>query len=216
MATSILAGQASPAPLPPYTHHSKKLHYETGRNDFPAPVKIKGKFLRSYSTWHNMLRRGYSESFQAEYPFYKGCSVCEEWHSFSVFEAWFSENYIEGMSLDKDILVPGNKIYSPETCVFISKALNTLLADGGARRGDLPLGVCRHRQKYKAQVRDQNTSKHLGVFDTPLEAHRAYQLAKAKVIENFPTNDPRIRAALDLRVAQLRDDHANNRITTKL
>ena len=49
------------------------------------------------------------------------CSVCEEWKHFSNFKKWFDENYIEGFDIDKDILIKGNKVYSPEACSFVPR-----------------------------------------------------------------------------------------------
>lgn len=83
--------------------------------------------LKSYKTWDTMIRRCYSKYKQVENPTYIGCSVCEEWLTFSNFKRWFDENYIEGYELDKDILVKGNKVYSPETCCFVPKRLNLLI-----------------------------------------------------------------------------------------
>jgi len=33
----------------------------------------------------------------------------------------------EGKHLDKDILIPGNKIYSPDRCIFVSSLINLLI-----------------------------------------------------------------------------------------
>ncbi len=40
--------------------------------------------------------------------------------------------------------------------------------------GDLPKGVTKHRGKFRAQIRIQGRVKHLGVYDTPEQAHAAY------------------------------------------
>jgi hypothetical protein len=45
------------------------------------------------------------------------------------------------MALDKDILYKGNKIYSPDTCVFVPQEINALFVKNDANRGDLPIGV---------------------------------------------------------------------------
>lgn len=200
------------------TRAKHKLIYSIGLNDSLAPVYVNGKPLKAYKLWGGMLERCYSADCQAKHPTYLGCSVAEDWLSFSAFEMWFNTNYVDGYHLDKDILVQGNKVYSAETCVFVTKKLNTLLTDSGASRGVCPLGVCFRKdlQKYAARVHTDAGLRFLGHFTTALEAHRAYQLAKADVIASAETNDPRIRKALALRVAQLHDDHANNRITTKL
>lgn len=86
----------------------------------------KGKEVIAYKRWHGMLERCYSSRWLAasKNKNYRGCSVCKEWHNYQVFAAWFSENYIEGFELDKDKKVEGNKVYSPETCMFISKEEN--------------------------------------------------------------------------------------------
>ena len=202
----------------PYTHHNRSLIYGLGTNDHSTSVKVDGKHIKVYRLWHDMFARCYSVSRQKDRPTYIGCTVAEVWHLFSSFEKWFSENYIEGYDLDKDILMPGNLVYGPETCVFVPRALNSLLVDHRAARGAYPLGVCFHKasQKYTASVSTANGPQHLGYFSTPLGAHRAYQIAKANVIATSKADNPRIRAALDKRAAQLRDDHANGRITVKI
>ena len=81
---------------------------------------VKRKPTKSYDTWIGMLRRCYSEKSFIRRPTYKDVTVCEEWHNFQTFAKWYEENYIEGFHLDKDLLSKGNKIYSPETCCFIS------------------------------------------------------------------------------------------------
>lgn len=189
-----------------------------GINDYPASVYANGKPIRAYSLWRDMLFRCYSAKAQKKDPTYTGCSTSEDWHLFSKFEEWVAVNYVEGYELDKDILFSGNRVYSADTCIFVPKTLNTLLLDSRAIRGECPLGVHFHKdnQKYVAQISTEKGRLYLGSFPTPLEAHKAWQLAKADIIANFPTTDPRIRTALDKRVAQLRDDYANNRITVKL
>lgn len=47
----------------------------------------------------------------------------------------------EGKHLDKDILCPGNKVYSPETCVFIDHAINSFVIECNSTRGKWPIGV---------------------------------------------------------------------------
>lgn len=42
----------------------------------------------------------------------------------------------------------------------------------------LPIGVTRHRRRFRAQIKDAGTVYHLGVFDTPEEAGAAYAAAK--------------------------------------
>lgn len=107
--------------------------------------KENGKNARVYDTWHNMLQRCYDEKYQKKYPTYIGCGASEEFHNFQNFGDWNSKNYyeIEGeqMCLDKDILVKHNKIYSPETCVFVPQTINKLFTKRQNDRGESVIGT---------------------------------------------------------------------------
>jgi len=86
-----------------------------------------GKVTPWYVKWHSMLSRCYLYSQFSKRKGYEDCSVCEEWHNFQNFSKWMRENYPNDGSdyeLDKDIKVKGNKIYSPDTCLFVSKFEN--------------------------------------------------------------------------------------------
>jgi len=89
-------------------------------------------------------------------------------------------------NLDKDILGDG-KIYSKEVCCFVPDFVNVLFTLAGARRGEFPLGVSK-QQKCKGFIaRCHNNigngeSINLGSYNTPEEAHAAYQGFKAATI----------------------------------
>lgn len=87
-------------------------------------VYVNGKNTKVYSVWHSMLSRCYSPVTQKNQPTYIGCRVHSNWHCFQTFGDWFDRNYIEGYHLDKDIKFKGCKIYSPETCTFVSRSDN--------------------------------------------------------------------------------------------
>ena len=56
-------------------------------------------------------------------------TICEEWLNYANFRIWFDEHYVPGkwqIDLDKELLVQGNKEYSPETCVFLEHYQNTM------------------------------------------------------------------------------------------
>lgn len=80
--------------------------------------------VKAYKTWTSMLQRCYSEKSLKWAPTYKGVTVCSEWHDFTNFLVWFNENYQEGYELDKDVVLFGNKVYSPTTCKFIPESEN--------------------------------------------------------------------------------------------
>lgn len=93
-----------------------------GDGDYkPKEHKKKSKF---YEVWQGMLQRCYDPKMQERRPTYIGCTVCEDWHNFQNFAKWMSDKDYAGNHLDKDILIDGNKIYSPETCIFVSPYQN--------------------------------------------------------------------------------------------
>jgi len=155
--------------------------------------KVNGVHIKSYEVWHDMLKRCYSAYVHKKRATYIGCTVCEEWLNYSNFKKWYDENiyYIEGqkMHLDKDILVKGNKIYSPETCVFVPQDINVLFTKTNAKRGNYPIGVYFkiESQKYVAQLQDniKNKNLHLGYFYSPFKAFNAYKSAKEKYIKEM-------------------------------
>lgn len=110
-----------------------------------------------------------------------------------------------GKQLDKDILIPGNKLYSKDTCVFVSRKLNTFLNDHGMASGPYPTGVSWHKatSMFSAQCSDPATgrSKHLGLFETPEEAYLVWKAKKHEHALAYAEQqtDPRIAEALRTR-----------------
>lgn len=102
----------------------------TNDADYLTNPTINGKQTKCsiYRTWQSMLMRCYSDKFQAKHPTYTGCSVCDEWLTFSSFRRWMIAQNWQGKQLDKDIRVNGNKVYSPETCCFVTHADNMIEA----------------------------------------------------------------------------------------
>ena len=160
------------------------------------PTKDKnGKTLKSYEIWVKILGRCYNSKCWEKHPTYKGCSVCDEWLYYSNFKKWFDENYYEidgeKMCVDKDILVKGNKIYSPNTCCIVPNCINCLFIKSNAIRGDLPIGVSYRKNKksnnYCATLRITNSrkTKFLGFFETPTEAFYAYKKEKEEHIKKI-------------------------------
>ena len=158
-------------------------------------VKENGKNTDEFDTWYNMLKRCYSDKCQKTRPTYKGCCVCEEWLNYSNFKKWYDENYyeIEGqlMALDKDILVKGNKIYSPDACVFVPQNINTLFTKRNKSRGKYPIGVYKpnNSNKYQAMCNifynEKRQYKYLGLYNTIGEAFNAYKQFKEANIKQM-------------------------------
>lgn len=138
---------------------------------------LDNKPTKEYDAWKGMLRRCYDQKLLLKRPTYIGCTVCEVWHNFQVFAKWYDDNYYEidneKMCLDKDILIKGNKIYSPDTCCIVSNRINVLFTKSDSARGDLPIGVYHDNNiinKLRVCCNENKKSKSLGLFDTPEEA----------------------------------------------
>jgi hypothetical protein len=74
-----------------------------------------------YTAWINMLKRCYSKKSIESRPSYIDASVCNEWLSATAFKKWMEKQDWRDKCLDKDIIVPGSKLYSPETCAFCGR-----------------------------------------------------------------------------------------------
>ena len=152
-----------------------------------------------------MLRRCYSKKFLESHPTYIGTSVCREWVYASEFKKWMEQQDWEGKSLDKDIVVLGSKLYSPDTCAFVLQATNNFVTASDASRGDCPIGVdlCKRTGKYRARCQNpfSKENEHLGYFSAPKEAHEAWRKRKHELAQLVAAteSDTRIVEALKKR-----------------
>ncbi len=166
----------------------RKLVFGVGRNnaDYMVSPRINGKTVHCpfYRSWHSMLKRCYYPKYQQKSPTYIGCSVAKEWLLFTTFKSWMIKQDWKGKHLDKDIKNIGNRVYSPDTCLFVSSKVNNLLCDNAARRNQWPIGVSFHKpaNKFQAHCRHNRKSIHLGYHGNPESAHEAYIKYKYKVI----------------------------------
>lgn len=149
--------------------------------------RVDGKKTKAYVCWSAMRLRVYSKNFQTHRPSYTGCKMCDEWHDFQVFAKWHSENYIDGFELDKDLLSGGQKVYSPETCVFLPRNINTFLSGSGKQNktGYDGVSFIKRVNKFRASGKPFMGSKikTIGHFYTPNEAYIKYQSFKAEQVE---------------------------------
>ena len=197
----------------------KKLVCGVGVNDLPYRTEVRewvtkdgGRRVREivfrceyYVAWVSMLTRCYSEKYQERYPSYIGTSVCSEWLYASAFRKWMEQQDWRDKCLDKDIIAPGNKLYSPDTCAFVLNATNLFVTASDAIRGEYPIGVDLFKPtgKYRARCKNLFTGEqeHLGYFSTPEEAHEAWRKRKHELAQLVAAkeSDPRIVEALKKR-----------------
>lgn len=153
-----------------------------------------------YRRWSKLFERSYGRWVKEQKPCYQDTTVAKEWHLFSNFEAWMQQQDWEGKHLDKDLLVPGNREYGPETCCFISPQVNTFLAIAKYGKRNLPTGVyvTKNGTRFYATITTGDKQKFLGAFSTPEEAHTAWLHAKIDYADYLATleSNPRIADAL--------------------
>lgn len=167
--------------------------YGLGVNDANYLIRYtdNGKSFRCpfYFRWLNMLMRCYCDKFHKKEPTYIDCSVCDEWLTFSNFKAWMIKQDWQGKHLDKDILVQGNKIYSPETCIFVTQEINKLLNVSKKSKNNYLVGVYKKGGKYVSRCRKGKSQVYLGIHETEIKAHNAYKEYKSKLINELALNE---------------------------
>lgn len=134
------------------------------------------------SAWKHMIERCYNYEKNIRNKSYADCEVCREWLDKEVYRLWDDANRYKiksgsTLELDKDILVKGNRLYSPERCLLVPKYINSYFNSLRIeRKYNLPVGVSLIDGKYvaKATINMEGKAKYLGYYDTPSEAHEAW------------------------------------------
>lgn len=109
------------------------------------PVKVNGKTIKEYSTWHNMLEKCVNNE---EYI------VCKEWLFYENFYEWLHEQenfdkwYVGTRWNLYNSIVDGNKVYSPEMCYLIPYNLKQLLMKLDINKEDLPEYLIEKHKKF--------------------------------------------------------------------
>lgn len=141
-----------------------------------------GKSNNVYFVWSTMIRRCYDPNVFKKLPTYINCSVDPRWHNFQVFAEWYYNNSkkIRGIKfhLDKDLLIDGNKVYSPETCVILPARINLFLANKKSNNVSGFIGVSFDSASKKWRATCHDFHKHgnitLGCCDDPEKASLMY------------------------------------------
>jgi hypothetical protein len=130
-------------------------------------VDADGKLKKSYSIYAGMAQRCFDHKHAARFPTYAECTLAREWRMYRNFDRWFAKFYIPGYHLDKDILVPGNKIYGPRYCRFVPPNINQLFLEKGKVQNGLPRGITydKSRNKIAADFFGDGKRIRLGRFD---------------------------------------------------
>ena len=173
---------------------SNRRVYGAGVNTVDFEVVVEGDHIWQYRMWKSMIQRCFSEKYKQRRPTYEDATCCDEWLSFGNFVEWLNKEIgysgkLDGYQFDKDLIIKGNKIYSPEACSLVPQAVNSLLLDSGATRGIYPVGVTFNKAtgKFVAYLKCFGKLKHLGCYTTIESASFAYKTAKEAQIKIVAT-----------------------------
>ena len=162
-------------------------------------TKVNGRHTPAYNAWGDMMQRCSDKGYKY-FKNYGGNGVTVDilWHDYQCFAEWYELEYplmIENgrlvpkrdkssqrYQLDKDIKVPGNKVYGPLTCCFMPRRLNLLFTDNGVNRGDLPLGVSKNGARFLARCKDGTGKQITKTFHCIPDAAEYYWRFKFKVV----------------------------------
>lgn len=157
------------------------------------PSKINNKETKEYNLWKSMLYRCFDKKTKDKNPTYKNATCCKEWLNYENFYEWLHEqenfnNWCDNRwNVDKDILIKGNKFYSPETCFLVPCNVNSLFINKSNYRGNLPIGVKRSGNSFLARCSNPITGnrEYLGSYNTPFYAFQAYKNYKENLIKQI-------------------------------
>ena len=131
---------------------------------------------RLYKTWNNMRTRCYNinNDYYLEYGA-RGIQICDRWLDINNFIEDMYPSYIEGLSLDR-IDVDGS--YEPDNCRWTTNQIqgrNTRELRITNTSGYRGIYWNKNNNKWRAQIRVNNTRIHLGSYKTAIEAGKAYE-----------------------------------------
>lgn len=146
-----------------------------------------------FKTWNGVLQRCFDPLWKGRHKCYEQTTCSEDFLCASDFIVWGKsqvgynsvDEFGNPFALDKDILVKGNTVYSPDTCIFVPREINNLVLSNRKVRGSLPIGVTAKEGRFRARVSINKSEVALGVFDTLGEAFEAYKEAKERHIKEM-------------------------------
>ena len=157
------------------------------------PSRVNGATTKEYDIWTKVLQRCYSDKYCKRQPSYQDVTCCEDWLLFENFYRWLhsQENFDKWLSgdrwsVEKDILVKGSKIYSPETCCLVPQNVNNLFIKEESTRGEFPIGVRMTRYgTFQSYCHNPfaNKIEHLGTYATSEKAFVVYKKYKEDLIK---------------------------------
>jgi hypothetical protein len=92
--------------------------------------------LPEYKVWTGIIKRCTNPKCKSWRNYGgAGVTVCDRWrNSFEAFYADMGPRPGKDYDLDKDILIPGNKVYGPHACQWLKRSEHRSLSNKGSRR----------------------------------------------------------------------------------
>lgn len=139
--------------------------------------------------WNHVLLRSTQRIWNLR-PAYHGCTIAKPFHRFSTFATWALDQPgwdKPKFQIDKDIIIKGNKCYSPDAYIFVPAEINVMFLCNKGRRGQLPIGVMfdNRGNKYVAHCSVGGNLVNISRHATPQEAFVAYKAFKEQHIRNI-------------------------------
>lgn len=138
-------------------------HGFIGQGPYTSEHRENGKRVLhdEYKIWSGMHMR--AENFDKKHPSYADVTICEEWWNYQNFAKWYEEHKYEieddFLCIDKDLLNPESRIYSPETCCLIPNSINEIFRDyKNYKHDELPIGITKRNDYKTIKYRARTTS----------------------------------------------------------
>lgn len=177
-----------------------------GFNDGKYKSSINGKDIKESHLWRAMLQRCYDPSAIKRRSDYSDCYVSENFKSYSYFYEWCQNQIgfnVDNFSLDKDLLVKGNRVYSEENCLFLPTRINVALSKGTRQESELPIGVYfnKNTKRFVARCSLNGKTTYIASSLCPIEAFNKYKSFKEDYLKLLANEykdaiDPRAYNAL--------------------
>ena len=159
-----------------------------------------GKYIATpaYKQYRAIIERCRADGkTQKTYASYVGVTLSEDFDTFEKWLEWAKQQIGFGNTsnngkvwpLDKDILLKGNKLYSPDYCVFIPNEINNFVTNRKADRGEYPIGVhySTKEKKYIASCSMNSKKYYIGGYHSIEESFMAYKQFKEQAAKQLAT-----------------------------
>lgn len=146
-----------------------------------------------YDLYRDMIKRIYNPRNIYEINSYDKSLLDNRWFTYENFLNWVfndkGNNFHYYYNLDKDLIKPGNKIYGPDTCIFLPDHLNKAISINKTTL-NLSQGVIKNKdgkRKYGAVIRSNffNLKHDFNLTFSEAESFLKYAAAKHYILKMY-------------------------------